>query len=162
MTAFPLNPDLIDTGTPPIPEARGWLAAYDGRHGPAIDLSQAAPGGAPPDALLAKAAEAAGSAEAARYGAIQGETALREALAADIGALYGGDVTGADIMITAGCNQAYVAAIMALARAGDAVILPAPWYFNHQMTLRMLGVEARALPCLPENGFVPDVARPGR
>ena len=38
----PLNPDLIDTATPPIPEAQGWARAYDGRRGPLIDLSQAA------------------------------------------------------------------------------------------------------------------------
>ena len=32
--------------------------------------------------------------------------------------------------------------MMALAKAGDAVLLPTPWYFNHQMTLDMLGIEA--------------------
>jgi aspartate/methionine/tyrosine aminotransferase len=158
MTAFAINPDLIDTGTPPIPEAKGWLADYDGRHGPAIDLSQAAPGSAPPDALLERAAASAGSAAGARYGPIQGDMALREALAADMNALYRGDIQPGEIAITAGCNQAFVTAIMALARAGDAVILPSPWYFNHQMTLQMLGIEARVLPTLPEQGFVPDVA----
>jgi aspartate/methionine/tyrosine aminotransferase len=158
MSAFALNPDLLDTGTPPIPEAKGWLAAYDGRHGPAIDLSQAAPGSAPPAELLSRAAATAGSPEAARYGPIQGDPALREALASEMAALYGGDVTAADVAITAGCNQAFVTAMMALARAGDAVLLPAPWYFNHQMTLRMLGVEARVLPTAAEHGFVPDIA----
>ncbi len=48
--------------------------------------------------------------------------------------------------------------MMALARAGDNVLLPTPWYFNHEMTLTMLGVEPRALPCDPAAGFVPDVA----
>lgn len=157
-----LNPLLLDTGTPPIPEAKSWLAAYDGRHGPAIDLSQAAPGSAPPDALLAKAAEAAGSPEGARYGPIQGDPSLREALARDLARSYGAgaatapDITAADIAITAGCNQAFVTTMLALAKAGDAVIVPTPWYFNHQMTLGMLGIEARALACRPEAGFVPD------
>jgi aspartate/methionine/tyrosine aminotransferase len=72
--------------------------------------------------------------------------------------LYGGQITPGDISITEGCNQAFVVAIMALARAGDAVILPAPWYFNHQMTLQMLGIEARVLDTLPESGFLPDLA----
>ncbi|CEJ13475.1 Arginine--pyruvate transaminase AruH [bacterium YEK0313] len=45
-----------------------------------------------------------------------------------------------------------------MARAGEAVLLPAPWYFNHQMTLNMLGIEARPLPCLAAGGFVPDLA----
>lgn len=152
-----INPLLADTGTPPIPEAKAWLAAYDGRHGPAIDLSQAAPGCAPPPELLARAASAAGRAEAARYGAIQGDASLRDAFSADLARVYGVRFSREEIAITAGCNQAFVTTMMALARAGDAVILPAPWYFNHQMTLGMLGVEARALPCRAEDGFVPDV-----
>jgi aspartate/methionine/tyrosine aminotransferase len=48
--------------------------------------------------------------------------------------------------------------MMAVARAGQNVLLPTPWYFNHEMTLRMLGIEARPLPCDPAAGFVPDVA----
>ncbi len=157
MTAFEINPLLLDTGTPPIPEAKAWLAAYSGARGPAIDLSQAAPGEAPPPSLLERAAAAAGSPSFARYGPIQGDPELREALAADMRALYGGMVGAADVAITAGCNQAFVTAILSLAKAGDAVMLPAPWYFNHQMTLSMLGVEARILPTRAEDGFVPDV-----
>ena len=51
--------------------------------------------------------------------------------------------------------------MMALAKAGEAVILPTPWYFNHKMTLDMLGIEAVALPCRAETGFVPDPRRGG-
>jgi aspartate/methionine/tyrosine aminotransferase len=153
-----LNPDLIDTGTPPIPEAQGWARSYDGRHGPLIDLSQAVPGSAPPEALLRKLAEAAAEPGSARYGGITGDAALREAYAAEIAGIYGAPFTPAEIAITSGCNQAYVVTMMALARAGDNVLLPTPWYFNHEMTLTMLGVEARPLPCTPESGFVPDVA----
>ena len=152
------NPRVSDTGSPPIPEAKAWLAAYDGRHGPAIDLSQAVPGHPPPDAFLARLAEAAGSAEGARYGAICGDAALRAAYAEDLARIYGADIAAGDVAITAGCNLAFVVAAMTLAKAGDAVVLPAPWYFNHEMTLRMLGIAPRALPCRPERGFVPDPA----
>lgn len=157
MTAFSANPDLVDTGTPPIPEAKAWLTRYAGQHGAPIDLSQAAPGDSPPEELLRRAAAAAASADAARYGPLQGDMALREALASDIRATYRGHVEAANVAITAGCNQAFVMAMMALARAGDAVILPAPWYFNHEMTLRMMGIETRVLLTSPEAGFVPDV-----
>ena len=37
--------------------------------------------------------------------------------------------------------------MLALAKAGDAVMLPSPWYFNHKMALDMLGIEAVPLPC---------------
>ncbi len=45
-----------------------------------------------------------------------------------------------------------------MAGPGTSVILPAPWYFNHQMTLQMLGIGVTPLPCRPEDRFVPDVA----
>ncbi|MCO5093051.1 aminotransferase [Bosea sp. (in: a-proteobacteria)] len=154
----PLNPDLIDTGTPPIPEAKGWARAYDGDRGPLIDLSQAVPGAPPPAALLERLAGAAADPDTARYGGLAGDPALREAYAAEISRLYGSAFAPAEVAITSGCNQAFVVTMMALARAGDNVLLPTPWYFNHEMTLSMLGIEARPLPAAPEAGFVPAVA----
>lgn len=151
-----LNPLVVDTGTPPIPEARAWLARYDLSLGPAIDLAQAVPGDPPPPEMLAALAEAAGSAEAAKYGPILGDAALRAAHAAELSATYGGAISAEDIVVTAGCNLAFVVAMLALAKAGDAVILPAPWYFNHEMALGMLGIAARPLPCRAAAGFVPD------
>jgi aspartate/methionine/tyrosine aminotransferase len=152
-----LNSDVIDTASPPIPEAKGWAGAYRGERGPLIDLSQAVPGLPPTDALLEAHAGAARDAASAQYGAITGDVALRAALSQDVGTVYG-DAPALDcIAITSGCNQAFVVTMMALAKAGDRVILPAPWYFNHQMTLQMLGIEACLLPCLPEQGFVPRV-----
>lgn len=153
-----LNPDLVDTGTPPIPEAQGWARCYDGRSGPLIDLSQAVPGAPPPQALLERLGEAAADPAATRYGGITGDAALREAYAAELARCYGAPFAAGEVAITSGCNQAYVVTMMALARAGDNVLLPTPWYFNHEMTLTMLGVEARPLPCAPEAGFVPDAA----
>lgn len=154
-----LNPDLLDTGTPPIPQAQGWARTYDGRSGPLIDLSQAVPGKPPPDELLQRLAQAAGDPGNTRYGAITGDMALREAYAAEISRVYGATIAPARTLITSGCNQAYVVTMMALARAGDNVLLPTPWYFNHEMTLTMLGVESRPLPCDPAAGFVPDPAQ---
>lgn len=153
-----LNPLVADTGSPPIPEAKAWLARYDGAHGPVVDLSQAVPGSPPPAALLAALGRAAADPEAARYGPILGDAPLREAYAADVAAAYGVPVAPAEVAITAGCNLAFVVAAMLTARAGDAVLLPTPWYFNHAMTLGMLGIEARPLPARPEAGFVPQVA----
>jgi aspartate/methionine/tyrosine aminotransferase len=150
------NPLVVDTGSPPIPEAKAWLSAYDGRRGRAIDLSQAVPGEPPPEGMLAALARAASDPASAAYGPILGDAPLRAGYAAHVATLYGGPVATDSVAITAGCNLAFVVAVMALARAGDAVLLPAPWYFNHAMTLQMLGVEARALPCRAKDGFIPD------
>lgn len=149
------NPLLVATDIPPIPAAQAWAKAYDGRLGPLINLAQAVPGTPPADALAARIAEAAGKPEASTYGPLAGDMPLREALAKDISSIYGGQVTAADVAITAGCNQAFFAALIALARAGDEVIIPSPWYFNHKMALDMLGVTAVPLPALAQHGFVP-------
>jgi aspartate/methionine/tyrosine aminotransferase len=152
-----VNPLLADTGTPPIPEAKAWLSAYAGGRGAAIDLSQAAPGHAPPSVLMKALAEAAADPATAKYGPIRGEDSLREAYAADMRRAYSAPIRPEDSVVVSGCNQAFLMAVLAVARAGDAVMLPYPWYFNHKMALDMLGIEAIPLPCRPENGFAPDV-----
>ena len=83
---------------------------------------------------MARLAEAAASVDAARYGPIAGDADLRAADAGHLAALSGGDIAAADVAITAGCNMGFVAALMLVAKAGDAVLLPSPWYFNHEMT----------------------------
>ncbi len=152
-----INPLVADVGSPPVPEAQAWLARYDGAYGPAINLSQAVPGSAPHPEMLERLARSAGAAASAKYGGIAGDEDLRAAHAADLSSLYEGRIDGRDIAVTAGCNMAFFATMMMLARHGDAVLLPTPWYFNHQMSLDMLGIEARPLPCRAEAGFVPRV-----
>jgi aspartate/methionine/tyrosine aminotransferase len=155
----PLNPLVLDVPTPPVAEAAAWRSAYDGRGGPMIDMAQAAPGYPPHPSILAHLAAAAGEAGTATYGAIPGDQELRSAYARHVEDLYGAPTAIDEIAITSGCNMAFFAAALATARPGDSVITPTPWYFNHEMTLSMLGVEARALPCRPEDGFLPDPAR---
>lgn len=151
-----LNPLLRDTGTPPIPEAHAWASRYAGALGPMMDLCQAVPGYPPHPEMLDHLAQAARTPEAARYGLIPGDLALREAYAEHLSSIAGGAVSPAQVAITAGCNQAFFLAMLALAGRGDAVALPVPRYWNHQMTLDMLGIEARMLPCDATEGFVPD------
>jgi aspartate/methionine/tyrosine aminotransferase len=161
-TDLRLNPNLTLTAAPPIPEAKAWTARYDGSAGPLIDLSQAVPGYPPHRDLLQRLGDAARSHEAAAYGDILGDAPLRSAYAADVSAIYGTRIEAENIAITAGCNQAFFIATIALAKAGDAIMLPTPWYFNHKMALDMLGIEAIALPCRAENGFVPDAYDAGK
>ena len=151
-----INPLVAAVEPPPIPEAHAWAARYDGRHGPLLDLCQAVPGYAPDAGLLARTAAAAADPAHALYGLIPGDLSLREAYAADLSATYGGAVGPDQVAITAGCNQAFLVALMALAQRGDSVLLPVPWFWNHQQSCAMLGIEARALPCRAEHGFVPD------
>lgn len=157
--ALQANPRVEAVQAPPIPEAWRWL---DGivlpPERPLLDVCQAVPADPPPEALRRHVAERALDPATARYTEIFGMPALREALAGDIAGLYGGDAAAADCMIMAGCNQAFFNAMVALSGQGDEVILPAPWYFNHQMTLQMLGVKVVPLPFRADRGGVPDPA----
>ena len=146
------------TAAPAIPAARAWAAAYAGQAGAPIDMTQAVPGYPAHPALLQHLGAAAATAQAASYGDIAGDAALRTALALDVSARYGATVAAAEVAITAGCNLAFSMAMTAIAGTGAAVMLPAPWYFNHHMALTLLGIDTVPLPCHAAAGFVPDVA----
>lgn len=149
---FPLNPSFAATLTPPVMEARRWLNETVLPEGmPLLNLSQAAPVDPPPAmmrAALARAIEE--DAGIHLYSAVLGNPALRAALAAKMSSLYGGTVGAAQVALTSGCNQAFCAAIATLAGPCDEVILPKPWYFNHQMWLTMQGVKTVPLDAGPD------------
>ena len=73
---------------------------------------------------------------------------LRGAIADELSRDYAGTVEPADVVVTAGCNQAFCLVAAALAGPGDEVIMPLPYYFNHDMWLRMRGVA----PGVPRTG----------
>jgi aspartate/methionine/tyrosine aminotransferase len=53
---------------------------------------------------------------------------------------------GLRVMVTAGGNMAFVHAILAITNPGDDVILPVPFYFNHEMAIQMAGCTAVRVP----------------
>jgi len=153
-----VNPLVTRTEEPPIAEAASWRRpALFGADKPLIDVCQAVPGYPPDERLRAFLADAARDGSSAFYTGVEGIPELRSALAKDLSTTYGGTVTADDVLISSGCNQAFFLTMVALAPAGSSVILPTPWYFNHKMTLDMLGIEAIPLPCSAENGMLPDL-----
>ena len=152
-----LNPHLARTFEPPIAEARAWVDGRDfAGEAPLLDLAQAVPSYPPPASLRAHLAARADLFETAQYTPITGLPALRDALAAHMSDFYGGRIAPDQVMISAGCNQAFCLAMMALAASGNEVILPVPYYFNHQMWLDMSGVRAVHLPFRADRAGVPD------
>ena len=154
-----LSPALAGTLSPPVMQARRWIAdAHFPHDRPLLNLSQAAPVAPPPAPLQAAMVEALRDPATHLYGPVLGLAELRDALARNITAQYGGHVGANQIAITSGCNQAFCAAIASLAGPGDAVILPTPWYFNHAMWLQMQGIAATPLACGPDLLPDPDMA----
>ncbi|MDK1388981.1 aminotransferase [Sinorhizobium sp. 8-89] len=151
------NPLVEKLSPPPVPSVLAWAKAYDGARGPLIDLSQAVPGyPAHPD-MLKWLGEASASTAFTGYGAIEGEAELRTAYAAHVASLYGAAITADNIHITSGCNQAFMCAVMAIAGAGDTVLMTNPYYFNQETTLAMLGINVELVPCDAGAGFLPEV-----
>ncbi|SOC12967.1 aspartate/methionine/tyrosine aminotransferase [Rhodobacter sp. JA431] len=148
MTLSPLNPALANTFAPPVIEARRWIEGVTfPPERPLLNVSQAAPVEPPPLALRQAIATASLENPAAHlYGPVLGLPELRAEVAAQWSAAYGGEVAANQVAITQGCNQAFCAALVTLAGAGDEVILPTPWYFNHKMWLDMAGVRSVPLP----------------
>jgi len=143
-----INPNFTHTFAPPVMEARRWIEGKsfpDNR--PLINLSQAAPVDPPPAPLAEAMADALIHNPASHlYGPVLGLPDLRDELASQWSAGYGGTITRDQVAVTAGCNQAFTAVMATLAAAGDEVIVPLPYYFNHQMWLDMQGVRPVYLP----------------
>ncbi|MBK1698545.1 aminotransferase [Rhodovibrio salinarum] len=157
--AYRLNPVMDAVTPPPIAEAQGWLAERvdDGR--PLLDLAQAVPSDPPPEGLRRHLARTVSEPAGHGYTPILGRADLRAAVARHMADQYAGEVAAENVAITAGCNQAFCYAVDAVAGPGDEVILPVPYYFNHQMWLEMQGIRPVHLPCDMDAGACPDPAQ---
>lgn len=159
IVSFLINPFVAATENPPITEAGTWLREEKfGPDMPLIDVCQAVPGYPPESGLRDHVSHVARLGDSAFYTDVEGLPELRSGLASEMAGFYGGSINEKDVLITAGCNQAYMVAMMTVAKSGSSVILPAPWYFNHKMTLDMLGIESIPLPCSASQNMIPDVA----
>ncbi len=153
-----INEAVERVASPPIPEAAGWLdAAPADADKPPLDLAQAVPNYDPAPELLDYLGRAARDPSSAFYTPILGLPELREGVAAAFGREYGTGIAPGEVAITTGCNHAFCMATSAVAGAGDEVILPEPFYFNHDMWFTMQGIRQVPLACRAEpEGMVPD------
>lgn len=119
-----------------------------------VSLGQGMTDFPPPPAALAAAAAALGDPATHRYGPDPGLPELRAALAArwrrDAGIAVDPD---REIIVTAGGNQAVVLALLTCTDPGDEVVLPAPYYFNHQMAVHLCGLVPVEAPLAEADGY---------
>ena len=126
--------------TEPVIPVINRLAA---EHPGTISLGQGVVFYPPPPGALKQAAARMNDAGRHAYGPVEGITALREAIGRKLARRNGITVGGGtSVFVTAGANMAFNALILAVCDPGDEVILPAPYYFNHQMTVEMCGCRA--------------------
>lgn len=144
---YAVNPAIHRIEAPPIMEAQSWVRPGL-RNRKLLNLCQAVPSWKCSEDLDAEVARLAHQPGIGLYTDIYGIAELRAAIAAHLSEDYQGKVTPENVAVTAGCNQAFAAAIMAIAKAGDNVIVPVPYFFNHTMWLGMLSVDARFIPAV--------------
>ncbi len=60
------------------------------------------------------------------------------------------------VVVTAGSNMGFLNAVIAIADPGDEIILPTPYYFNHEMAVTMAGCRPVLVPTDGEYRLRPD------
>ena len=156
-SSLPINKNVAQLSAPPVAVVQDWISSYQGSCGPLIDLSQAVPGYPPHPDMVDALGHAAADAGSHNYGFIEGEPSLRDAYAHHLNLFYGAALTSDQVMITSGCNQAFITTALTLAGPGDQVLMTNPCYFNHEATLQMLGIETGYVQTSAEDGFIPSL-----
>lgn len=140
--------------SPIIPIIGDWLRQYPGT----ISLGQGVVFYGPPEAALRAACEYPAEPAAHRYGAVGGRADLHavihDKLAVDNGIPVHADTQ--QIVVTAGSNMGFMNALFAITDPGDEIILLAPYYFNHEMAIRMLDCRCIAVPT--DTHYQPDLS----
>lgn len=134
---FSQSARLAAVQAPVIPIVARWIAGSPGT----ISLGQGVVSYGPPAQVL-EAVHGFGSTLAEhRYGPVEGTPELVSLIEGKLASENGIFVRpDSRVFVTAGGNQAFVNAVLAITDPGDEVILPAPFYFNHEMALVIAGV----------------------
>jgi aspartate/methionine/tyrosine aminotransferase len=109
------------------------------QHPGIISLGQGVVAYPPPPAAFAQLQQVFADPKNHLYQPVQGILPLRQAIADKLAAENGIAVGPEQIVVTAGSNMGFVNAILAVTQPGDQVILLRPYYFNHEMAVRMAG-----------------------
>lgn len=141
---------------PVIPIVGRWIAETPGT----ISLGQGIVSYGPPPEAVAEAGRFGANLADHRYGPVEGLQPLLAAIEEKLAAENRIQVRPASrLLVTAGGNQAFINAVLAVTDPGDEVILLAPYYFNHEMALVMAGARAVCVPTSRDYQLdVPEVA----
>lgn len=92
-----------------------------------------------------------------KYGMVEGQASLIRAFEEKVARENGIDMSlGRRAIVTAGSNQGFMNAILAITDPGDEVILPVPYYFNYAMAIEMAG--AVVVPVATDAAYAFDLA----
>jgi aspartate/methionine/tyrosine aminotransferase len=133
---------LAAVQAPVIPIVGRWTTETPGT----ISLGQGVVSYEPPAEAIAAARKFGGKLTDHRYGPVEGLPALVEAIEAKLARENHITVRpGSRLLVTAGGNQAFMNAVLAITDPDDEIVLPVPYYFNHEMAVVMAGASAVAV-----------------
>jgi len=92
-----------------------------------------------------------------RYTPAAGIPQLRQAFAEKMNSLYGVDVDGENVVVTAGAKQALYAALRAVCEPNMEVIVPTPCWVTYPEMVKLAGGVPVLVETKAENGYVLDV-----
>ena len=129
---------------PVIPIVGRWTAETAGT----ISLGQGIVSYGPPPDVLEAVRRFGSSPGDHRYGPVEGLPELVEAIESKLERENGFTVRPSSrVVVTAGGNLAFVNAVLAITDPGDEVILPVPYYFNHEMAIVIAGAVPVGVRC---------------
>jgi len=141
---------LAAVQAPIIPVIADLIRAHPGT----ISLGQGVVNYGPPPAALEQITRFLAEPSNHKYQPVVGIPALVDALEQKLAAennVRVGVAHGNRTMVTAGGNQAFLNAVLAIADPGDEVILPTPYYFNHEMAVTMANCRPVLVPTDPNH-----------
>lgn len=117
-----------------IPTVNALVRDYPGT----ISLGQGVVHYGPPPEVRERVAQFFQDPENHKYKAEQGIPALIAAFGAKLEAENGFQIgEGSRVIVTAGSNMGFLHAVLAIADPDDEIIIPVPYYFNHEMAVTM-------------------------
>jgi aminotransferase len=125
-----------------------------------ISLGQALPGFAPPRAAIEAARLALDRPSTHLYAPDAGDPELQTLVAAWIARHDGIHLDPeSQLIVTAGGNQAAILALQCCCDAGDRVLVPTPYFMNHEMAVRLVDATPIEVPTLRRNEYVATARR---
>lgn len=150
---FPIANRITQVQSPVIPIVGEWVAAHPGT----ISLGQGVVHYPPPPEVEEGIRTFQSDPVHHKYKLVQGIPELQASLAEKLQTDNQIKIAPKDrLMVTAGSNMAFMNTIMAIADFGDEIILPKPYYFNHEMAITMLGAVPREIE--PDENMLPTLS----
>ncbi|OUV63636.1 MAG: aspartate aminotransferase [Gammaproteobacteria bacterium TMED119] len=138
--------------TPIIPTINQWVQQHPGT----ISLGQGVAFYGPPKQTYAYLEHHLHERHCDLYGPVEGLPELQQALTDKLRSRNNVEVsTQQALFVTAGSNMAFSSLMLAITDPGDEIILLTPYYFNHEMAIRLANARPVLVPTLAN--FHPDI-----